>query len=73
VSEDTIRRVESEPTEAHYRSATTNATLGLAAFSAVAPFAAPHVHHAIDKVIGPKDDGPQVVIPPGTVSPAKDE
>ncbi len=62
MSED-IRRTEPEPTETQYRSATTNAMLGLAAFGAVAPFGAPYVHYAIAKVTGPKDDGPQVIIP----------
>jgi hypothetical protein len=71
VSEDINRRIQSELTQR--RSATTNALLGLAAAQVVTPFVAPYVHDAIDKVTGPKDDGPQVYIEPGTVSPTKDE
>jgi hypothetical protein len=32
------------------------------------PRVAPYVHDAIDKVTGPKDDGPQVFIEPGAAS-----
>ena len=72
MSED-IKRIQPEPTKTEYRSATTNALLGLAAADVVAPFVAPYIHDAIDKVTGPKDYGPQVFIPPGTVNPSKDE
>jgi hypothetical protein len=73
VSEDINRRIQPEPTKAEYRSATTNAILGLMAFGAVTPLAAPYVHKGIGKLTGPKDDGPRFFIQPGTVSPPTDE
>ena len=73
MSDDINRRIQPEPTKAEYRSATTNAMLGLMAFGAVTPLAAPYVHKGIDKLTGPKDNRPQVFIEPGTVSPTKDE
>ena len=69
--ENSIRRV-NEHNGAEYRSATTNALLGIGAANAVAPIVAPYVHDAIAKLTGPKDDGPKVVIAPGSRRPEKD-
>jgi hypothetical protein len=56
-----IKRIQDEPTETR----TTNALLGLQAAGVVAPIVAPYVQKGIDKLTGPKDDGPKTILPPG--------
>jgi hypothetical protein len=70
--ENSIRRVDEHDGDAEYRSATTNALLGIGAANAVVPLVAPYVHDGIGKLTGPRDDGPQVMIAPGTRRPEKD-
>ena len=50
------------------RSAATNAGLGIAAFVA----AKPYIDTVIDKVTTPKESGPKVELPSGSVRPTKD-
>lgn len=63
-----FRRVDEHP-GAEYRSATANAALGIAAAS---PFLTVGAQALAQKIQAPKDEGPQVVIPPGTIRPEKD-
>jgi hypothetical protein len=60
-----------QPGQVEKRSASGNAALGLGAASLLAPFVAPYVHDKIDKLTGPKDKGPKVVLPPGVNPPHK--
>jgi hypothetical protein len=71
MADEYVTRVD-EHAEAVYRSASMNALLGIGAAGVAAPFVAPYVHKAIDKLTGP-DDGPQVFIQPGTVKPPNDD
>jgi hypothetical protein len=53
------------------RGLVTDIELGLLALDVAAPFVAPYVPDVIDKLTGPKDEGPHVIIPPG-VHPEND-
>lgn len=64
-----IKRVREEP-GAEYRSAATNAALGIAAAGLVTPLVKPALNAVKDKLAA-KDSGSPVVIPPGQVKPGR--
>jgi hypothetical protein len=66
MSEDKRTRPELQE---QYRSATTNAQLGLAAYLAVKPQADAMLQQAKEKLLGPKETGSKVELPPGQIRP----